>query len=197
MPTTLPPVLATAPFVEPRTGVLTRTAFGWLQSSYLRQGGEEAATNTELAGGVLANAGHISQVEDDLGTTSGDLAALEAEVTALQEAVLELSQSLEVVTGRVTTLEGQVTALEGRVDTLETTVSDHETRLDALEAWRAAVVAGLPAVVSVAGLPTLTDAPATADALRDNLTSAWETPLETNDAALATTVNAVRNALAA
>jgi septal ring factor EnvC (AmiA/AmiB activator) len=197
MPTTLPPVLATAPFVEPRTGVLTRTAFGWLQSSYLRQGGEQAATNTELAGGVLANAGHITQVEDDLGTTSGNLAALEAEVTALQEAVLELSQALEVVTGRVTTLEGQMTALTERVDTLETTASDHETRLDALEAWKTAMVAALPAVVSVAGLPTLTDAPATADALRDNLTSAWEGVVETNDADLASTVNAVRAALAA
>jgi hypothetical protein len=49
----------------------------------------------------------------------------------------------------------------------------------------------------VAGLPTLTDAPASADALRDNLTSAWEPPLEANDAGLAAALNAVRAALAA
>jgi polyhydroxyalkanoate synthesis regulator phasin len=190
MPTTLAPVLLQAPVVERDSLRLTREWLGWFQQSYIRQGGQESATNTELAGGVLANAGHISQVEDDLGTTSGDLAALEAEVTALQEAVLELSQALEVLTGRVTTLEGQVTALE-------TTVSDQGTRLDALEAWKTAMVAALPAVVSVAGLPTLTDAPASPDALRDNLTSAWEGVLETNDADLASTVNAVRAALAA
>jgi hypothetical protein len=190
MPTTLPPVLATAPFVEPRTGVLTRTAFGWLQSSYLRQGGEEAATNTELAGGVLANAGHISQVEDDLGTTSGDLAALEAEVTALQEAVLELSQALEVVTGRVTTLEGQMTALE-------TTVADHETRLDALEAWKTAMVAALPAVVSVAPVPALANDPATAIVLENDLTANWRPGINQNDTDLASTINTLRNALAA
>jgi CII-binding regulator of phage lambda lysogenization HflD len=149
-----------------------------------------SATNTELSGATLANAGHISQVEDDLGTTSANLAALEAEVTALQEAVLTLSQALEVLTGRVDTLETQV-------ETLEATVADQETRLSALEAWRVAVVSGLPAAVTVAGLPTLTDAPATADALRDNLTSAWEGVIETNDTGLQTAINAVRTALAA
>jgi septal ring factor EnvC (AmiA/AmiB activator) len=197
MPTTLPPVNLTTPLVDPRTGLLTRTGGAWMQASFLRQGGESAATNTELAGATLANAGHITQVEDDLGTTSGNLAALEAEVTALQEAVLGLSQALEVLTGRVDTLETDVTALTGRVDTLETTVSDQGTRLTGLEAWKTALLAALPAVVSVTALPTLTDAPASADALRDNLTSAWEGVLETNDADLASTVNAVRNALAA
>jgi polyhydroxyalkanoate synthesis regulator phasin len=189
MPTQLAPVLTNAPFVDPR-GYLTRVASGWLEASYIRQGGESAASNTELSGATLANAGHIHQVEDDLGTTSANLAALEAEVTALQEAVLTLSQALEVLTGRVDTLETQV-------ETLEETVADQETRLSALEAWRVAVVAGLPAAVTVAGLPTLTDAPATADALRDNLTSAWEGVIETNDTGLQTAINAVRTALAA
>lgn len=190
MPTTLPPVLVQAPFVEPRSGHLTRTAVGWLQSSYLRQGGEFSATNTELAGGVAANASHIGQVEDDLGQTNTTLAGLEAEVTALQAVVVEQAAALEALTLRVTTLEATVT-------TLEETVSAQETRLAALEAWKDAMVAALPVVVTVTALPTLTDAPVDADALRENLTSAWEPPLEANATALASTVNAVRNALAA
>lgn len=189
MPTQLAPVLTNAPFVDPR-GYLTRVASGWLEASYIRQGGESAATNTELSGAVVANAGHISQVEDDLGTTSANLAALEAEVTALQEAVLTLSQALEVLTGRVDTLETQV-------ETLEETVADQETRLAALEAWKTAMLAALPGVVNVTALPTLGDAPATPDALRDNLTSAWEPPLEANDSGLAAAVNAITSALAA
>jgi septal ring factor EnvC (AmiA/AmiB activator) len=183
MPTLLPPVLTTAPFVEPQTGRLTRTAVGWLQSSYERQGGQEAASNTELAGGVAANTDYITKVEEDLGSTNTTLASLDAEVTALQQAFLQLTQEVEALTTRVTTLEG--------------TVSTQGTRLAALEAWRTALVAALPAAVSVTAVPTLTDAPATADALRDNLTSAWQGNLNTNDAGLATGVNAIRTALAA
>jgi septal ring factor EnvC (AmiA/AmiB activator) len=183
MPTTLPPVLTTAPFVEPQTGRLTRTAVGWLQSSYERQGGQEASTNTELAGGVADNTDYISQVEDGLGQTNTTVAALEAELTALQAAFLQLSQDVEALTTRVTTLEG--------------TVSTQGTRLTALESWRTALVAALPALVSVTAVPTLTDAPATADALRDNLTSAWQGNLNTNDSGLANGLNTLRNALAA
>jgi hypothetical protein len=190
MPTTLAPVLLQAPVVDRDTLRLSRPWLAWFQQSYERQGGQEAATNTELAGGVLLNAGHISQVEDDLGSTNTTVEGLEAELTALQASFLDLAADVEALTGRVTTLEGTVSALE-------TSQADQETRLQALEAWRAAVVAGLPAVVSVTALPTLTDAPASADALRDNLTSAWEGVLETNDAGLATGVNAIRNALAA
>lgn len=190
MPTTLPPVLLQVPMVERDSLRVSRPWLGWFESSYLRQGGQEAATNTELAGGVLLNAGNIQQVENDLATTSTSLAALEAEVTTLQATVVQLQAALTAVTARVTTLEGQVS-------TLDTTVADHATRLDALEAWKAGVIAALPALVSVTALPTLTDAPATPDALRENLTSAWEGVLETNDADLASTVNAIRSALAA
>jgi polyhydroxyalkanoate synthesis regulator phasin len=189
MPTQLAPVLTNAPFVDPR-GYLTRVASGWLEASYVRQGGQQAASNTELAGGVLANAGHISQVEDDLGTTSANLAALEAEVTALQEAVLTLSQALEVLTGRVDTLETQV-------ETLEETVADQETRLAALEAWRTAVVSGLPAVVTVATVPALANDPATAILLENDLTANWRPPVNANDTGLATAINAIKAALAA
>lgn len=196
MPTTLAPVLANAPFVDAR-GYLTRAATGWLQESYLRQGGQEAASNTELAGATLSNAGHISQVESDLGDTNTSVADLAAELDSLQTAFLQLASDVEALTERVTTLEGEVTALEGRVDTLETTVAAHETRLDALEAWRTAVVAGLPAVVSVTNVPALANDPATATLLENDLTANWRSPLNTNDSGLASAVNAVRNALAA
>jgi septal ring factor EnvC (AmiA/AmiB activator) len=189
MPTTLAPVVTQTPFVDAR-GYVTRAALGWLQQSYLRQGGESAATNTELQTGIGINTGSINQIEMDLEDTTTTVEDLTQELAALQTAVLQLASDVEALTGRVTTLEGQVT-------TLETTVAEQGTRLAALEAWRTAVVAGLPAVVSVAALPTLTDAPASADALRDNLTSAWEGVLDTNDSALGATVNAVRNALAA
>lgn len=190
MPTTLPPVMTTAPLVDPRTGILTRTGSAWFEQSYRRQGGQEAATNTELAGATLVNAGHISQVQDDLGTTSANLAALEAEVTTLQETVVQIQSELTAVTERVTTLEAQV-------ETLETTVAAQETRLAALEAWKTAVQAALPAVVSVATLPALGNDPATAILLENDLTANWHPPLSGNDTDLASAVNALRTALAA
>jgi septal ring factor EnvC (AmiA/AmiB activator) len=197
MPSNLPPVLVQAPFVDPGTGRLSRLAIGWLQASYVRQGGEFSATNTELSGSVLTNAGHITQIESDLGDTNSSLADLEAELAALQTAFLQLASDVEALTARVTTLEGEVEGLDGRVETLETTVTEHETRLDALEAWKAAVLAALPAVVSVTAVPALANDPATAILLENDLTANWRGPLNTNDSGLATAVNAVRNALAA
>ena len=176
MPTTLSPVLLQSPFVEPRTGVLTRMGAAWLQQSYLRQGGQEAATNTELAGGVQDNSDHIGQVEDGLGQTNDTIAEVDA--------------ALQALATRVTTLEGTVTALQA-------TVTAQGTRVAALEAWKTAMIAALPALVSVDPLPTLLAAPATATLLRENLTTAWEPPLEANDTALQAALNAVRNALAA
>ena len=102
MPTTLPPVLLQVPMVERDSLRVSRPWLGWFESSYLRQGGQEAATNTELQGGVLLNAGHIQQVEDDLASTSGTLEALEAEVTVLQETVVQLQADLTALTARVT-----------------------------------------------------------------------------------------------
>ena len=190
MPTTLPPVLLTAPFVDPRTGYLTSVSGAWLQQSYVRQGGQEAATNTELAGGVQDNSDHIGNVEDGLGQTNDTVEELDTALQALTTRVTTLE-------GQVTTLEGQVTTLEGQVTTLETTVSDQGTRLAALEAWKTAVVAALPAVVSVTALPALGNDPATAILLENDLTANWKPRVDTNDSALASTVNAVRNALAA
>ena len=51
-----------------------------------------------------------------------------------------------------------------------------------------------PAVTPV---PTLGDAPATADVLRDELTTNWQGALTTSDEDLETAVNAIRAALAA
>lgn len=190
MPTTLPPILLNAPLLDPRTGRLTSPWLHWFELSYIRQGGQEAATNTELAGGVQDNTDSIVKVEDDLEQTNTTVAELDADLKALQTRVATLEE-------KVTTLEGKVTTLETQVATLIETLADVTERLVELETWRTAVIAALPGVVSVASVPTLTDAPATADALRDNLTSAWQSLLEANDTGLATTVNAVRNALAA
>jgi hypothetical protein len=104
--------------------------------------------------------------------------------------VLTLSQALEVLTGRVDTLETQV-------ETLEETVADQETRLAALEAWRTAVVSGLPAVVTVATVPALANDPATAILLENDLTANWRPPVNANDTGLATAINAIKAALAA
>lgn len=197
MPTTLPPVLLRAPVVERQTLTLTSPWLQWFEQSYVRQGGQEAATNTELAGGVAGNADHISEVEAGLGQTNTTVAGLEEELSETQTAVVDLFDLLEALTARVDTIETDLTALQTRVEALETTVADQETRLAALEAWKTAVQAGLPAGVSVTAVPTLTDAPVSADALRDNLTSAWQGPVNANDAGLATAVNAVRAALAA
>jgi septal ring factor EnvC (AmiA/AmiB activator) len=183
MPTTLPPILLNSPLVDSRTLRLTSPWLHWFELSYVRQGGQEAASNTELAGGVQDNSDHIGQVEDSLGETNTTVAEVDADLKAL--------------TTRVTTLEGKVTTLEEQVETLAELVEAQSVRLTALETWREAVVASLPGVVSVTSVPTLTDAPATPDALRDNLTSAWQGPLNTNDTALQTAINAVRNALAA
>lgn len=197
MPTTLPPILLRAPMVERTSLTVTSAWLQWLEASYLRQGGQEAATNTELAGGVAANRDYITQVEGDLGSTNTTVASLEAELTALQEAFLQLAQEVEALTGRVTTLETAVTALTGRVDALETTSTAQETRLAALEAWKTALQAALPAVVTVATVPALANDPATAILLENDLTANWRPPLNTNDAGLAAGINAVRNALAA
>lgn len=190
MPTTLPPVLLRAPVVERQTLTLTGPWLQWFEQSYLRQGGQEAATNTELAGGVAANADHIGTVEEGLGQTNTTVAGLEAELSETQEAVIDLFDLVEALTARVETLEGQIT-------TLETTVTAQETRLAALETWKTALVAALPAVVTVQTVPALGNDPATAILLENDLTANWRGPLNTNDAGLATAVNAVRSALAA
>lgn len=190
MPTTLPPVLLRAAVVERQTLTLTAPWLQWFEQSYLRQGGQEAATNTELAGGVAGNSDHIGQVEDDLAQTSSNLAALEAEVTTLQGVVVEQGAALEALETRVTTLEGQVT-------TLQATVTDQGTRLAALEAWKTAMQDALPAVVSVTTVPALANDPATSILLENDLTANWRPPVNSNDSALATAVNAVRSALAA
>lgn len=196
MPTTLPPVLLNSPMVNLRTGRIESPWLHWFELSYIRQGGQEAATNTELAGSVQDNADHIGEVEEGLGSTNTTLASLEAEVTALQEAYLLTVQELEALTARVTTLEETAQTLGERVTTLEETVSDQGTRLAALEAWKEAMVAALPAVVTVATVPALANDPATAILLENDLTANWRPPVNANDSGLATAVNAVRNALA-
>jgi septal ring factor EnvC (AmiA/AmiB activator) len=183
MPTTLPPILLNSPLVDSRTLRLTSPWLHWFELSYVRQGGQEAATNTELAGGVQDNSDHIGQVEDSLGETNTTVAEVDADLKAL--------------TTRVTTLEGQVSTLETQVETLAELVEAQSVRLTALEAWRTALVAALPAVVTVATVPALANDPATAILLENDLTANWRSPLNANDSGLATAVNAVRNALAA
>lgn len=129
------------------------------------------------------------QVDDPV--DDADAITARAGREAISNAVTPVEVALSALTVRVEALETTVTALQG-------TVSGHTARLDALEAHLAAMVAAVPAAaVTVALLPALTDAPATADALRDNLTSAWEPPLESNDAALAALANGLRTALLA
>lgn len=155
----------------------------WLQASWGRQGGAQAPSNAELDSGLTSTTDDLSQTQDDLGQTQTTVAGLEAELTALQEAFLQLAQEVDALTTRVTTLE--------------TTSSAQETRLQALEAWKTAMVAALPAVVSVTTVPALANDPATAIVLENDLTANWRPPINTNDTALQTAVNAVRNALAA
>ena len=196
MPTQLAPVITTAPFVDSR-GYLTRVASGWLQSSYIRQGGESSATNTELAGGVAGNSDHISEVEAGLGQTNTTVAGLEAELSETQTAVVDLVDLLEALTTRVDTLETDLGALTTRVETLETTAAAQETRLAALEAWKTAMQAALPGAVSVNAVPALANDPATATLLENDLTANWHGTLNGNDSGVATAVNALRTALAA
>jgi hypothetical protein len=206
MPTNLPPVLTQTPMVDAQTLRVSRPWLGWFEASYLRQGGEFSATNTELSGGVAGNSDHIDQVEDDLAQTSSSLAQLEAEVTTLQGVVVEQGAALTALETRVTTLETDLTALTTRVTTLETTVTDQGTRLAALEAWYTAVQAGLPAALTnntggtadstVAALVALT-ATATVTALRDEINSALLPVLRNNYADLTVESNALRSALAA
>lgn len=162
----------------------------WLQASWGRAGGAQAPSNAELESGLSSTnedlsqtQGDLTQTQDDLSQTQTTVAGLEGEVTALQQTVLAL--------------QAAVTALTTRVTALETTVTAQGTRITALEAWRAAVVAGLPAVVTVVTVPALANDPATAVLLENDLTANWRPPINTNDTALQTAVNAVRNALAA
>ena len=207
MPTTLPPVLLRAPVVERQTLTLTSPWLQWFEQSYVRQGGQEAATNTELAGGVAGNADHISEVEAGLGQTNTTVAGLEEELSETQTAVVDLFDLLEALTARVDTIETDLTALQTRVEALETTVADQETRLAALEAWKTAMQAALPGVLTdntggtanntVALVPNPAAAPATATALRDDLvTNVWPT-LKDNYADLTDKMNALRAALLA
>jgi hypothetical protein len=108
-----------------------------------------------------------------------------------------IAQAVNPVKADVAALDTRVTTVEGLVTALQETVSALSTRVTALETHLAAIIAAVPAAVSVTLLPTLTDSPASADALRDNLTSAWEPPLEANDAALAAMANGLRTALLA
>lgn len=176
MPTELSPVLTQAPMVDRDTLRVTVPWQRWFAASWRRQGGHRARTNTELESDVGGNSASITTLETGLTTTNSTVAGLETEVTALQQAVLDL---------------------QAAVTTLQTAVPALTTRVQALEDWRAAIVAALPAVVAVTPVPTLGDAPATADVLRDELTTNWQGALTTSDEDLETAVNAIRAALAA
>lgn len=108
-----------------------------------------------------------------------------------------ITQAVNPVKADVADLTDTVTALQATVTALEATVTALTSRVEALETHLAAIVAAVPATVSVTAVATLGDSPATADALRDNLTSAWQGGLNSNDAALAAIANALRSALLA
>lgn len=184
-----------SPVLEEGTGLMSRPWMTWLELSYRRQGEAHAPSNAELDEGLTGTQGDLSDTQEDLSGTQDSLAETQEVLEATRDELDATQAVLEQTQGDLTALTVRVTTLEATVTALETTVTAQDTRLDALEAHLAAIIAAVPAAVTVAGLPTLTDAPATADALRDNLTSAWEGVLETNDTTLATMANALRLAL--
>jgi septal ring factor EnvC (AmiA/AmiB activator) len=201
-PIVLSPALLRTPIAGPY--LVAAPWARWLQASWGRQGGAQAPSNAELDEGLTGTQGDLSQTQDDLTQTQGDLSQTQNDLTQTQGDLASTQTDLAALTTRVTSLETTVatlqtdlTALTARVTTLETTVAAHATRLDALEAWRTAIAAGLPALVAVVAVPTLANDPATAILLENDLTANWQPPINANDAALQTAVNAVRTALAA
>lgn len=184
-----------SPMVDRETLIATREWLTWFELSYRRQGEAHAPSNAELDEGLSGTQGDLSDTQEDLSGTQDALAQTQEELEATRDELDATQAVLTTTQGELTALTARVTTLEATVTALATTVTDQGTRLDALEAHLAAIVAAVPAAVTVAGLPTLTEAPASADALRDNLTSGWEGVLETNDTALATMANALRLAL--
>lgn len=196
-PAVFSPALLRQPIADRQTLLVTQPWARWMYASWGRQGGAQAPSNAELDSGLSSTNDSLGQTQDSLGQTQDSLgqtqddlsqtqttvAGLEAELTALQEAYLETVAALDALTVRVTTLEG--------------TVSSQGTRITALEAWKTAVVAALPALVVVVAVPALGNDPATAILLENDLSANWRPPINTNDTALQTAVNAVRNALAA
>ena len=195
--TPLAPLPVRSPVIDRQTLLVTPVWSTWFEISYRRQGGANAPSNADLDDSLSGTQGDLSQTQDELQATRDELDATQAELQATQSELTAVTERVTTLEGQVATLEGATAGLAAQVEALTTTTTTQGTRLSALEAHLAAIVAAVPVAVTVTPLPTLTDAPVSADALRDNLTSAWEGVLESNDTAVATMANALRDALLA
>lgn len=197
--TTIPlsPLPVRSPLIDRQTLLMTPVWSTWFELSYRRQGEAHAPSNADLDDSLSGTQGDLSQTQEDLQATRDELDATQAELQATQSELTAVTERVTTLEGQVATLEGATAGLAAQVEALTTTTTTQGTRLSALEAHLEAIVAAVPVAVTVTPLPTLTDAPVSADALRDNLTSAWEGVLESNDTAVATMANALRDALLA
>lgn len=181
--TLLSPPPAQAALIERQTGLVARPWFQFFQALWLRVGGSNALSNTDLASGVSGNQGAIDETNT----------ALDATNATLQDTIVQVNAN----TAAIGTVEATVGGQQTELDALT-------LRLDAIDALLAAVAALTPLTDNTGGaantvveaLPVPADSPASADALRDDLAANLLPALQNDFSDLVARVNALRAALA-
>lgn len=115
MPTTLPPVLLRAAVVDRQTLTVTPPWLGWFEASFLRQGGQEAQTNTELEADLTTTNDALKQTQADLAATQADLAQTQQELDQTQADLAQTQQELDQTQEDLAGTQGEVTALEAEL----------------------------------------------------------------------------------